>query len=190
MAVWFLLIAAAVFAQTGKTFTLDELAKYNGKNGAKAYVAVNGTVYDVTGLPQWPQGKHFCPGSVAGTDITDLYQRSPHMKRSNYLARFPVVGTLVGSTQPAPSPSPLVSGSPLPTTNPQPRVGVYIAPQQPAMLIGQGKEQIIQPMAAEPKLIRQPAHRKDYHADDHYHQQSQGDHPQSHSQTGPKTAVA
>ncbi len=119
MAVWILLIASAVFARTGKTFTLDELAKYNGKNGVKAYVAVNGTVYDVTGLPQWPQGKHFCPGSVAGTDITELYQRSPHMKRSDYLARFPVVGRLVASTQPTPSPNPLVSGSPLPTTNPQ-----------------------------------------------------------------------
>lgn len=32
-------------------FTLEELKKYNGKNGNPAYIAVNGKVYDVTNNP-------------------------------------------------------------------------------------------------------------------------------------------
>ncbi len=33
--------------------TLDELAMYNGKDGQAAYVAIEGVVYDVTGIPSW-----------------------------------------------------------------------------------------------------------------------------------------
>lgn len=32
------------------TFNQTELAKYNGQDGQPAYVAVDGVVYDVTGL--------------------------------------------------------------------------------------------------------------------------------------------
>lgn len=31
-----------------KTFTREELAKFNGQNGQPAYVAISGTVYDVS----------------------------------------------------------------------------------------------------------------------------------------------
>ena len=34
-------------------FTLEELSLYNGKNGAPAYVAVNGVVYYVTNNSVW-----------------------------------------------------------------------------------------------------------------------------------------
>lgn len=40
---------------TEKTFTLEELVKFDGQNGHKAYVAVNGTVYDVDA---WQEGQH------------------------------------------------------------------------------------------------------------------------------------
>ena len=63
-------------ASVQPTFTLDELAKYDGTNGAKAYVACNGTVYDVTDLPQWKKGSH--EGHAAGTDLTDVISQSPH----------------------------------------------------------------------------------------------------------------
>ena len=38
---------------TQRTFTIEELAKFDGKNGRPAYVAVNGMVYDVTNNRAW-----------------------------------------------------------------------------------------------------------------------------------------
>ena len=58
------------------TFTLEELAKFNGEDGNKAYVAYEGLVYDVTDVPQWKNGKH--NGQVAGTDITGIMENAPH----------------------------------------------------------------------------------------------------------------
>ena len=58
-------------------FTLEELKKYNGKNGNPAYIAVNGKVYDVTNNPHWKNGEHH--GYEAGNDLTELlYNKSPH----------------------------------------------------------------------------------------------------------------
>lgn len=34
-----------------QTFTRDELRKYNGQNGAAAYIAIDGIIYDVTHSP-------------------------------------------------------------------------------------------------------------------------------------------
>ncbi len=39
-----------------KVYSTDELAKFNGKNGQPAYVAINGTVYDVSGKDAWKNG--------------------------------------------------------------------------------------------------------------------------------------
>lgn len=75
------------------TFTRDELAKYNGQNGNPAYVAIGGTVYDVSNSPAWQNGQHH--GQQAGYDLTDvLYKDSPHKDR--VLAKLPKVGVLVG----------------------------------------------------------------------------------------------
>lgn len=51
-----------------QSFTLEELLKYDGKNGNKAYVAVDGVVYDVTYNAAWAAGTHF--GLKAGRDLT------------------------------------------------------------------------------------------------------------------------
>lgn len=75
---------------TGKTFTRNELAKYNGQNGQPAYVAYKGIVYDVSNVPQWAGGTHH--GEQAGTDVTNDISRSPHGER--VLADLPQVGTL------------------------------------------------------------------------------------------------
>lgn len=60
-----------------KVFTLEELAKFNGKDGQPAYIAVDGVVYDVTNLPPWKGGDH--NGYNAGKDLTtEIKEKSPH----------------------------------------------------------------------------------------------------------------
>ena len=75
-----------------REFTLTELATYNGDNGALAYIAVNGTVYDVTNAAEWENGWH--KGMhLAGTDCTAAFADSPHSL--SFLNSLPIVGTLV-----------------------------------------------------------------------------------------------
>lgn len=76
---------------TEKTFTLSDLAKYNGQNGSPAYVAVNGTVYDVSNANGWHNGEHF-GGVKAGQDLTDALSKSPHGDK--VLKSLPVVGKI------------------------------------------------------------------------------------------------
>ena len=72
--------------------TLAELAKYNGKDGNPAYVAVDGVIYDVTNVPQWKNGEH--NGYSAGNDLTDIIKnKSPHGVAK--LKGVPVVGKLI-----------------------------------------------------------------------------------------------
>lgn len=73
-----------------RMFTLEELAKYNGKDGAEAYVAIDGIVYDLSGLKGWKEGMH--NGLEAGKDLSEEIQKSPHGVKK--LEGLPVVGTL------------------------------------------------------------------------------------------------
>lgn len=101
----FLLIAVLMVSLTlaacnntpagNQTFTLEELAQYNGQNGAKAYIAVSGVVYDVTNADGWTNGSH--QGMLlAGTDATAVFATSPHSAAT--LNELPKVGTLVANT--------------------------------------------------------------------------------------------
>lgn len=75
-----------------KTFTMDELAQYNGKNGNPAYIAIDGTVYDVTNVPQWKNGDH-AGKFEAGKDFTnELKNMAPH--DASKLQGVTVVGVL------------------------------------------------------------------------------------------------
>lgn len=73
-------------------YTVDTLAGHNGKDGARAYVAVNGLVYDITDSPAWQDGGH--QGQVAGVDITAMMESdSPH--GVGKVDEWPIVGKYV-----------------------------------------------------------------------------------------------
>lgn len=97
----FILMTITLFACGGntkgelKTFTLEQLSAYDGQGGAKAYIAVNGIVYDVTNADGWNNGSH--QGMLlAGTDATAVFATSPHSQST--LDELPKVGTLVSTT--------------------------------------------------------------------------------------------
>ena len=78
-------------AQGLKEFTKEELAKYDGKNGNPAYVAVDGKVYDVSMVPEWKNGTH--QGRFqAGRDLSKEILLSPHGK--DQLKMVPMIGIL------------------------------------------------------------------------------------------------
>jgi len=72
--------------------TPEDLKKFDGKNGAPAYVAFEGLVYDVSGSFLWQKGKHQAI-HTAGVDYTGNFQQAPHSPE--LLSRFPVVGYLL-----------------------------------------------------------------------------------------------
>lgn len=78
--------------QNQRDLTLQELAKFNGKGGNPAYVAVNGTVYDVTNNAAWAAASHF--GLAAGKDLTGEFA-SCHAGQP-ILSKLKVVGKLIG----------------------------------------------------------------------------------------------
>ena len=72
--------------------TLDELSEYDGKDGRRAYVAVDGVIYDVTDLAAWKNGMH--NGVTAGKDLTDeIMNQSPH--GTSTLSKAEEIGKLV-----------------------------------------------------------------------------------------------
>lgn len=73
-------------------FTLEQLSQYDGKNGAPAYVAVNGVVYNVTDNRLWSGGNHFW-GLSAGRDLSVEFA-SCH-PGAMVLSVLPVVGYLI-----------------------------------------------------------------------------------------------
>lgn len=71
--------------------TRDELSKHDGREGRRAYVAVNDKIYDVTDSPHWLGGNHF-DQHRAGGDLTEELKAAPHVRA--VVERFPVVGSL------------------------------------------------------------------------------------------------
>ncbi len=74
-----------------RTFTNDELRKFSGRDGAPAYVAYKGKVYDVTRSPSWEKGAHY-EAHNAGEDLTEAMDDAPHGGEA--MDDFPVVGTV------------------------------------------------------------------------------------------------
>jgi predicted heme/steroid binding protein/uncharacterized membrane protein len=74
-----------------KEFDVEEVERFNGKDGKPAYIAHKGKVYDVTGSKMWKGGIHM-NRHHAGKDLTTDVQAAPH--DPSVLARYPLVGTL------------------------------------------------------------------------------------------------
>ncbi len=75
-----------------RKFSVRELARYNGKNGAPAFIAFKGKVYDVSDSFLWQNGNHQVLHN-AGIDLTDSLIQAPH--GLEMLEKFPIVGTLL-----------------------------------------------------------------------------------------------
>lgn len=72
-------------------FNAEELAKYNGKDGNRAYVAYEGKVYDVTDIPAWKGGVHQ-NRLEAGKDYTEVLNNDAPHSATNLTDNAPVVG--------------------------------------------------------------------------------------------------
>ena len=72
-----------------RVFGPDTLASFDGHEGRPAYVAHEGTVYDVSPFKLWKEGMHMKHRS--GVDLSDALKKAPHGKEK--LASARVVGT-------------------------------------------------------------------------------------------------
>ena len=79
-------------SEQSKKFTLEELAKNDGKNGKPAYIAYKGKVYDVTDSAFWLGGDHL-NAHEAGKDLTSELDLAPHGPEN--LDRVRLIGELV-----------------------------------------------------------------------------------------------
>ena len=93
--------------ESNKVFTEDELAGHDGQDGRRAYVAVEGLVYDVTDSRLWRNGSHVKAHS-AGRDLSAEILLAPHsLDRAQ---RYPVIGRLDrGSLAPEASAPPVLA---------------------------------------------------------------------------------
>lgn len=71
--------------------TREELARYDGRDGRPVYVAVQGTIYDLTGSPLWRNGNHE-GAHQAGQELGEELKSAPHVRA--LIERFPVVGRI------------------------------------------------------------------------------------------------
>ena len=75
-------------------YTLEQLAGFDGTGGQLAYIAISGTVYDMTSIKQWANGIHH--GLQAGKDVTEFFNTC-HKDKQEILNRLKAVGTLKDS---------------------------------------------------------------------------------------------
>jgi predicted heme/steroid binding protein len=77
-----------------RSYTVEELAQYDGKDDNQCLVAVDGDVYLIEGFALWQMGEHLPSGGRArcGLDLTEVIDESPHGRSKLQLLKK--VGTL------------------------------------------------------------------------------------------------
>ena len=75
-----------------KEFTREQLTAFNGKEGAPAFFAYKGRVYDGSQSFLWRRGRHWAR-HFAGLDLTDALEGAPHGE--DLLERLPIIGILI-----------------------------------------------------------------------------------------------
>ena len=66
-------------------FTLSDLAKFDGQNGNKAYIAFNGKVYDISDQQNFVNGVHIFDSRIkAGTDISQYISSAPPSHKTRF----------------------------------------------------------------------------------------------------------
>ncbi|MBI5076729.1 MAG: CopD family protein [Nitrospirae bacterium] len=78
--------------QSPQDLTHDQLSPFDGKEGRPAYVAYQGTIYDVSASRLWKDGSHFRK-HAAGIDMTDVLKTAPHQE--DKILNMPVIGKLI-----------------------------------------------------------------------------------------------
>ncbi len=71
--------------------TLEELSKFDGRDGRPAYIAVSNTIYDVSTSDLWQGGNHE-GAHQAGYDLTTELKSAPHVRA--VIDKFPVIGKI------------------------------------------------------------------------------------------------
>jgi predicted heme/steroid binding protein len=84
-----------------RDLTPAELSSFTGKDGAPAYFAYRGMIYDATGSKLWRKGSHLGKHQ-AGFDLTEMLKLAPHGE--DRVQQLPVVGKLVGEGAPGGTP--------------------------------------------------------------------------------------
>ena len=72
--------------------TLEELSRFDGRDGRPAYFAYKGKVYDVSLSKFWKDGSH-TKKHPAGNDLTEMIKTAPHGEEK--ILQMPVVGELL-----------------------------------------------------------------------------------------------
>ena len=68
---------AAPLPQNKKRLTLEELSRFDGKEGRPAYFGYKGKVYDVSSSRLWKEGSHMNK-HPSGNDLTEMMPTAPH----------------------------------------------------------------------------------------------------------------
>ncbi len=84
-----------------RDLTPAELSSFEGRDGAPAYFAYRGMIYDATGSKLWRKGSHMGKHQ-AGFDLTEMLKLAPHGE--DRIQQLPVVGKLVEEGAPAGKP--------------------------------------------------------------------------------------